>query len=132
MKITHVIYIHSAFLTFVVVVILFSSVVWANDTWSDPMEESMLNKYIMGRVFVEQYPQQETARCHSCLEQSVIEFDTQTRTALYSHPGGEEGYTSIYKYEDHTIRLNGLLLHIKLQEDRVALETESGVVFLSN
>ncbi|EGR0231135.1 TPA: hypothetical protein I7787_01790 [Vibrio vulnificus] len=132
MKITHAIYIHSAFLTFVVVVILFSSVVWANDTWSDPMEESMLNKYIMGRVFVEQYPQQETARCHSCLELSVIEFDTQTRTALYSHPGGEEGYTSIYKYEDHTIRLNGLLLHIKLQEDRVALETESGVVFLSN
>ncbi len=92
----------------------------------------MLNKYIMGRVFVEQYPQQETMRCHSCLEQSVIEFDTQTRTALYSHPGGEEGYTSIYKYEDHTIRLNGLLLRIKLQEDRVALETESGVVFLSN
>ncbi|WP_045618826.1 hypothetical protein [Vibrio vulnificus] len=132
MKITHTIYIHSVFLTFIVVVMLFSSVVWANDTWSDPMEESMLNKYIMGRVFVEQYPQQETMRCHSCLEQSVIEFDTQTRTALYSHPGGEEGYTSIYKYEDHTIRLNGLLLHIKLQEDRVALETESGVVFLSN
>ncbi|HFQ5141926.1 TPA: hypothetical protein ACGUU1_002189 [Vibrio vulnificus] len=128
MKITHTIYIHSAFLTFIVVVMLFSSVVWANDTWSDPMEESMLNKYIMGRVFVEQYPQQETMRC----QQSVIEFDTQTRTALYSHPGGEEGYTSIYKYEDHTIRLNGLLLHIKLQEDRVALETESGVVFLSN
>ncbi|HDY7995980.1 TPA: hypothetical protein ACGUON_001711 [Vibrio vulnificus] len=132
MKITHTIYIHSAFLTFIVVVLLFSSMVWANDTWSDPMEESMLNKYIMGRVFVEQDPQQETMRCHSCLEQSVIEFDTQTRTALYSHPGGEEGYTSIYKYEDHTIRLNGLLLHIKLQEDRVALETESGVVFLSN
>ncbi|WP_171816754.1 MULTISPECIES: hypothetical protein [Vibrio] len=51
---------------------------------------------------------------------------------MYSLPGEENSYTSIYKYENQTIRLNGVLFHIKVAGSQVALESETGVVFLSN
>ncbi|EJL6400002.1 hypothetical protein NMR73_002989 [Vibrio navarrensis] len=97
------------------------------------VDETLLNRYVKGRVFVEQVVGDHSdTRCLACTAQSVIEFDTQTPTAMYSVPGEENGYTSIYKYENQTIRLNGVLFHIKADGSQVALESETGVVFLSN